>query len=138
MKNFLSIRVQKHLNVLKNLNNQIYQIFEELSTSINDTLNKGNKVISFGNGGSAADSIHFTGELLFKYKSNLKLLPAIRLNSNVSVLTSIGNDFGYLNVKVDDILINYKNSHQIIENEYNRVKSLNSLRLFKHIKNIYE
>ena len=95
MKNFLSIRVQKHLSVLKNLNNQTYQIFEELSNSINDTLNKGNKVISFGNGGSAADSIHFTGELVSKYKSNRKSLPAISLNSNVSVLTSIGNDFGY-------------------------------------------
>ena len=77
MENFLSIRVKKHLNVLENLNKHIYQVFKELSNSINNTLNNGNKIISFGNGGSAADSIHFTGELVSKYKSNRKSLPPL-------------------------------------------------------------
>lgn len=114
MKNFLFVRVQKHLRVLDNLNNQTYQIFEELSNSINDTLSKGNKIISFGNGGSAADSIHFTGELVSKYKSNRKSLPAISLNSNVSVLTSIGNDFGYEKVFSRQLESLYKDGDFVI------------------------
>lgn len=59
---------------------------------------KGAKLIAFGNGGSAADAQHFAGELVGRFERERKALPAIAINTNVSVLTSIGNDYGYARV----------------------------------------
>lgn len=139
MENFLSIRVKKHLNLLENLNKHIYQVFNELSNSINNTLNNGNKIISFGNGGSAADSIHFTGELVSKYKSNRKSLPAISLNSNISVLTSISNDFGYEKVFSRQLESLYKEGDFVIciTTSGNSKNIINAIRFLNQIKANY-
>ncbi|MFH1407179.1 MAG: D-sedoheptulose 7-phosphate isomerase [Candidatus Omnitrophota bacterium] len=56
---------------------------------------RGNKVLLFGNGGSAADSQHIAAELLGRFRLDRKPLPAIALNVNTSVLTALANDFGY-------------------------------------------
>jgi len=49
----------------------------------------------FGNGGSAADAQHIAAELVGQYKLKRKSLPAIALTTNTSILTSIGNDYGF-------------------------------------------
>jgi D-sedoheptulose 7-phosphate isomerase len=54
-----------------------------------------NKVIFFGNGGSAADAQHLTAELVGRYKKDRKALPAIALTTDTSVLTSLSNDYGF-------------------------------------------
>src|ERR1035437_6487562 len=58
-------------------------------------LQRGGKAFSCGNGGSAADALHFAQELVGRYKANRRALPAICLNSDVTALTCIGNDYGY-------------------------------------------
>ena len=60
-----------------------------------DSLKKGNKILIFGNGGSAADAQHIAAEIVGRYKVERKGLPAIALTTDTSVLTSIGNDFGF-------------------------------------------
>ena len=60
-----------------------------------DCLKKGNKILIFGNGGSAADAQHIAAEIVGRYKVERKGLPAIALTTDTSVLTSIGNDFGF-------------------------------------------
>ena len=60
-----------------------------------DCLKNGGKILLFGNGGSAADAQHIAAELVGRYKTSRKGLPAIALTTDSSVLTSIGNDFGY-------------------------------------------
>ena len=60
-----------------------------------DCLKSGGKILIFGNGGSAADAQHIAAELVGRYKTNRKGLPAIALTTDTSALTSIGNDFGY-------------------------------------------
>ncbi len=67
----------------------------ELGFLISDCINKGGKVFFFGNGGSAADAQHISAELVGKYQEKRKGLPSIALTTNSSVLTAIGNDFGY-------------------------------------------
>jgi D-sedoheptulose 7-phosphate isomerase len=62
------------------------------------TLRSGNKIIVFGNGGSAADSQHIAGELVSKFKQVRRALPAIALTTDTSILTSIGNDFGFTDI----------------------------------------
>jgi len=56
---------------------------------------KGNKLLSFGNGGSACDAQNFADELVGRYERNRPGLPAVSLTVNTSDLTSIGNDFGF-------------------------------------------
>jgi glucokinase len=56
---------------------------------------QGGKILVFGNGGSAASSQHFTGELLGRFKVERRSLPAIALSADSMVLTCIGNDYTY-------------------------------------------
>jgi len=77
----------------------------ELMTQIESIINiadllvqafrRGNKVILFGNGGSAADAQHIAGELTGRFYFNRDPLPAIALTTNTSSLTAIANDHGY-------------------------------------------
>ena len=53
------------------------------------------KVLICGNGGSAADAQHFAAELLGRFKKNRRALPAVALTTDTSILTAIGNDFGF-------------------------------------------
>ena len=54
-----------------------------------------NKVLVAGNGGSAADAQHFAGELVSKFFFDRPGLPAFSLATDTSILTAIGNDYGY-------------------------------------------
>lgn len=59
------------------------------------SLRQGGKLLTCGNGGSAADALHLAEELVGRYKIERRALPAICLNSDVTALTCIGNDYGY-------------------------------------------
>lgn len=58
-------------------------------------LKHGNKVLSCGNGGSAADAQHFSSELLNRFHHDRPSLPAIALTTDASTVTSIANDYAY-------------------------------------------
>jgi D-sedoheptulose 7-phosphate isomerase len=64
---------------------------------------KGNKVLLFGNGGSAADAQHIACELACKFYLDRAPLPAIALTTNTSTLTAIGNDYSYKEVFVRQV-----------------------------------
>ncbi|HPZ07142.1 MAG TPA: D-sedoheptulose 7-phosphate isomerase [Candidatus Eremiobacteraeota bacterium] len=71
-------------------------VIEEIAKIIINSIRKGGKLVLFGNGGSAADAQHIQGELTHQLDiSNRKAIPSIALNTNSSVLTAIGNDWGY-------------------------------------------
>src|SRR3954470_4697934 len=59
------------------------------------TLQRGGKLLLCGNGGSAAEAAHFATELVGRYAKTRRPLPAIALSSDGSLLSCIGNDFGY-------------------------------------------
>ena len=63
-----------------------------------DTLRAGGKLLTFGNGGSAADAQHFAAELAGRFDRDRPALPALALTANTSDLTAIGNDYGYEHV----------------------------------------
>jgi phosphoheptose isomerase len=60
-----------------------------------ERLRKGRKVLSCGNGGSAADAQHFSSELLGRFEAERPSLPAIALTTDTSTLTAVGNDYGF-------------------------------------------
>ncbi|MEO8400486.1 MAG: phosphoheptose isomerase [Gammaproteobacteria bacterium] len=55
----------------------------------------GHKIMSCGNGGSACDAMHFSGEMLNRFKHERPSLPAIALTADISTITSIANDYNY-------------------------------------------
>lgn len=70
----------------------------EVSKLLSDAFNNGNKLITFGNGGSAADASHIVGEFVNRFKKERPGLPAIALNTDTAVLTSIANDYDFSEV----------------------------------------
>lgn len=65
---------------------------------VRDTVLHGGVLYTVGNGGSATDAQHLAEELIARYRSNRRALPAIALTADSSVLTCIGNDFGFESV----------------------------------------
>ena len=61
-------------------------------------LRQGNKILLAGNGGSASDAQHLAGELISRFHYDRPGLPAFSLSTDTSVLTAIGNDYGYENL----------------------------------------
>jgi D-sedoheptulose 7-phosphate isomerase len=72
------------LDILSSLITQIVKVYE-----------KGNKVIFAGNGGSAADAQHLAAEFVSRFEFDRPGLPAISLATDTSMITAIGNDYGY-------------------------------------------
>ena len=70
---------------------QILQIGQIIAQAIKD----GNKVLLFGNGGSAADAQHIAAEIVGRFKKERRALPAIALTTDTSILTAVGNDYGF-------------------------------------------
>jgi D-sedoheptulose 7-phosphate isomerase len=60
-----------------------------------EALRAGGKILLCGNGGSAADAQHWAGELVSRFYYDRPGLPAIALTTDTSILTAIGNDYGY-------------------------------------------
>ncbi len=73
------------------------QISKAAQLMVQSLLNDG-KVLSCGNGGSAADAQHFSAELLGRFERERAGLPAVALTTDSSTLTAIANDYGYENV----------------------------------------
>ena len=70
-------------------------IVEELGAQWLRALNNGGKILLMGNGGSAADAQHIAAELVGRYMCERKGLAAIALTTDTSILTAVGNDYGY-------------------------------------------
>lgn len=68
---------------------------ESAAQGLVEVLKGGGKVLTAGNGGSAAEAMHMAEELLGRFRGNRRSLPGIALTADGTVLTCIGNDFGY-------------------------------------------
>ncbi|OSM04940.1 D-sedoheptulose 7-phosphate isomerase [Magnetofaba australis] len=66
-----------------------------VATEMTNTLKNGGKVLWMGNGGSAADSQHLAAELMGRFMRERPSLASVALTTDTSVLTAIGNDYGY-------------------------------------------
>lgn len=103
-----------------------------------NAFNNGNKILFMGNGGSAADSQHLAGELVSRFAFERPGLPAFALTVDTSVLTSIGNDYGFEHLfsrqveaiaKPGDILFGFSTSG----NSRNIIKALETAKTMEVI-----
>lgn len=77
---------------------QLHSIFPQVIAVANEmraTIARGGKILIMGNGGSAADSQHIAAEIIGRYKKERRGMAAIALTTDTSILTSVGNDYGY-------------------------------------------
>lgn len=74
------------------------QLLEQIGKRMSQAVLNGSKVLWCGNGGSAADSQHLAAELMGRFRRERRGLPSIALTTDTSILTAIGNDYGYENV----------------------------------------
>lgn len=82
-------------NLQKLKENEYAKTIEEISETIVESMKKGGKLLIAGNGGSAADSQHFAAEIVGRFVLERKGYPAIALTTDTSILTAVGNDYGY-------------------------------------------
>ena len=122
-------RIEENISVKKSILNDAHLIdtIERAATVVVNAIKNGNKVIFCGNGGSAADSQHLAAELIGKFYFSRRSLPAVSLTVNTSIITAIGNDFGFEKVfarqlegigKAGDVLIGLStsgNSENVME-----------------------
>jgi D-sedoheptulose 7-phosphate isomerase len=80
-------------SMLKNAD--VVMTVAKVSEILIDALRVGNKVLLFGNGGSAADAQHIAAELVGRFAFDRPALPALALSVNSSCVTAIGNDYGF-------------------------------------------
>lgn len=81
-----------------NAADSIINIVAEASEEIVQALLEGHKVLSCGNGGSACDALHFSSEMLNRFKQERPGLPAIALTADISAITAIANDYHFSDI----------------------------------------
>jgi D-sedoheptulose 7-phosphate isomerase len=73
----------------------LFPMISDVGIAMQKTIQNGGKILLMGNGGSAADSQHIAAEIVGRFKKERKGMPAIALTTDTSILTSVGNDYGY-------------------------------------------
>ncbi len=91
LSSLLSEGLTSHQRLIAESQPVILQIAERLLAC----LKRGNKILLCGNGGSAADAQHVAAEIVGRYSRERKGWPAIALTTDSSILTAVGNDYGY-------------------------------------------
>lgn len=84
-----------HRALIEVLEREMVPAIAEMSSLVSTALTNGNKLLVMGNGGSAADSQHFVAEIVGRFKMERRALPAVALTTDTSILTAIGNDYGF-------------------------------------------
>lgn len=97
-KALVSGEIQESIAVKTALLRKSVEVISQIADLILERLKDGKKLIIFGNGGSAADAQHLAAEFVGRYRSDREPLPAIALTTNTSVLTAVGNDYGFAEV----------------------------------------
>lgn len=82
-------------NLTELLNSDYIENLSHFSIEIAETIKNGHKIMIAGNGGSAADAQHFAAELVGRFVTERRGLPAVALTTDTSIITSIANDYSY-------------------------------------------
>ncbi|MDT8445873.1 MAG: D-sedoheptulose 7-phosphate isomerase [bacterium] len=96
MRDYLKAQLAESLEVkTKLINSDSLDRLASVVEACLNSLRNGGKILIAGNGGSAADAQHIAGELVSRFYFDRPALPAIALTTDTSILTAIGNDYGY-------------------------------------------
>jgi D-sedoheptulose 7-phosphate isomerase len=93
--NEIRSQLQRHIEVIQRVAESMAPDIEHCCTLMMSALQKGNKLLVMGNGGSAADAQHMAAEFVGRFLLERKALPAVALTTDTSILTAVGNDYGF-------------------------------------------
>jgi D-sedoheptulose 7-phosphate isomerase len=79
------------------------ELIARIAREICLALENGNKILLYGNGGSAADAQHLAAEWIGRFQRERRPMPAVALTTDTSVLTAVGNDYGFEQVFVRQV-----------------------------------
>ncbi|MFD2442772.1 D-sedoheptulose 7-phosphate isomerase [Bacillus sp. CGMCC 1.16607] len=122
--------VLDHIEVIEKIKETLMNEIELVGMECKKALENGNVIYFMGNGGSAADSQHLAAELVGRFVKERKGLPSVALTTDTSILTAVGNDYGFEEifsrqiealVKPDDVVIGITTSG----NSPNIIKAIN-------------
>ena len=88
-------QLRSHIEVIRMVDETLAAPVAECALLLIDALQNGHKILTMGNGGSAADAQHFAAEMVGRFLLERKALPAIALTTDTSILTAVGNDYGF-------------------------------------------
>jgi D-sedoheptulose 7-phosphate isomerase len=91
----IATQLATHREVINSIEKKMSPQIVELVSLLANTFNRRGKLLVMGNGGSAADAQHFVAEIVSRFKMERRGLPAIALSTDTSILTAIGNDYGF-------------------------------------------
>lgn len=86
--------IEESLRAIKSLDSQRSHL-GQIVKYCRRQIRLGHKILICGNGGSAADAQHFAAELVGRFEKERKAIPCIALTTDTSILTALGNDYGY-------------------------------------------
>lgn len=97
MKNYILSQINEAKNVMLAMHQdqKLISTMEAAVAACIESMRSGGKILLAGNGGSAADAQHIAGEFVSRFAFDRPGLPAIALTTDTSILTAIGNDYGY-------------------------------------------
>lgn len=87
--------LEQHLRAIELVSQYLVQDIDRSCSLLVDALQSGKKILVMGNGGSAADAQHLAAEFVGRFLLERKALPAIALTTDTSILTAVGNDYGF-------------------------------------------
>tara|TARA_R110000868_G_scaffold189695_2_gene433146 strand:- start:191579 stop:192184 length:606 start_codon:yes stop_codon:yes gene_type:complete len=123
--------MQAHLKAVNEFFPKNAEKLAELATVVADAIESGHKILLCGNGGSASDAQHIAAEFVGRFVNDRRALASIALTTDTSILTAVGNDYGYDEVfarqvdglgKEGDVLIAISTSG----NSENVIRAVNS------------
>lgn len=86
--------IERHLDSLAGLRDGA-EIIARIADAMRESLDAGGKILTCGNGGSAAEALHLAEEMMGRFERKRAPLPAVCLSSDSTALTCIANDYGY-------------------------------------------
>ncbi|TCP10549.1 phosphoheptose isomerase [Crenobacter luteus] len=97
MRSYITSQIQEAQRVMSAMlaDDTLLARVEAAAEACIHAMKSGNKILLAGNGGSAADAQHIAGELVSRFAFDRPGLPAVALTTDTSILTAIGNDYGY-------------------------------------------
>jgi len=91
----IKFQLAEHVALIRKIEDTLTEEIAAAVVMLQAALKAGNKLLVMGNGGSAADAQHFAAEIIGRFKLERPALPAIALTTDSSILTAIGNDYGF-------------------------------------------
>ena len=95
IKSYFDSEITQHVEVLSKAREEISEPLARFAVTCVKAIKSGNKLLLFGNGGSASDAQHIATEFTVRFKNDRSAIAAVALTTDTSALTAIGNDFGF-------------------------------------------